>query len=53
MMIDTYESILLVVTAKEDKGDQLFGKLRGINCLANFPKYFINFHTRHYSIKIT
>ena len=26
MMIYTYESILLVVTAKEDKEDQLFGK---------------------------
>lgn len=29
MMIDTYESILLVVTT-EDKGDQLFGKFSKI-----------------------
>ena len=30
MIIDTYESILLVVTAKEDKEDQLFGKFSKI-----------------------
>lgn len=30
MMIDTYESILLVVTAKEDKEDQLCGKFSKI-----------------------
>lgn len=29
MMIDTYKSILLVVTT-EDKGDQLFGKFSKI-----------------------
>lgn len=30
MMIYTYESILLVVTTKEDKEDQLFGKFSKI-----------------------
>lgn len=30
MMIYTYESILLVVTTKEGKGDQLFGKFSKI-----------------------
>lgn len=30
MMFYTYESILLVVTTKEDKEDQLFGKFSKI-----------------------
>lgn len=30
MMIDTYKPILLVVTTKEGKGDQLFGKFSKI-----------------------